>query len=310
MHSLDFAVKYPFSRISKELLSSRNIVPNERIMEMAVSRILDSINKGVISRKEYADELSKIEEIASYAASRMILSYMRNAYLTNKYAVAESKRASSIMQSSREPEGDADALASEFGITFLKYNDSFFVHFASYLKYSPGSLTYKLINRNIKEGFVQVSRSERIRLLEEAVRLHIQKMPIFKLKNRSDVISASKKIISELPRVSPKKISLMRGDNPPCIENLLDDLMKHKNLNHPSRWYLAVYLVNAGLETEKILDIFSNSPDYSEKITKYQVEHAKKRGYVVPSCSTVKGYGLCTADCRIGNPVNWRGKRK
>ena len=88
----------------------------------------------------------------------------------------------------------------------------------------------------------------------------------------------------------------------------MGDVKIHKNLGHQARWFLAVYLINNGMETEKIMEIFSNLPDFSEKITKYQIEHAKKRGYVVPACGTLKGYGFCVTECRIGSPLNWRKK--
>ena len=62
------------------------------------------------------------------------------------------------------------------------------------------------------------------------------------------------------------------------------------------------------MDSEKILELFSNFPDFKEKISRYQIEHAKKQAYVSPACGTVRGYGLCVANCRIGNPLNWRSK--
>jgi DNA primase large subunit len=59
------------------------------------------------------------------------------------------------------------------------------------------------------------------------------------------------------------------------------------------------------MSEEDINGMFSMLPDYSEKVTKYQVGHIKKKGYNVPSCATVMTYGLCCAVCRIGSPLNW-----
>jgi DNA primase large subunit len=54
-----------------------------------------------------------------------------------------------------------------------------------------------------------------------------------------------------------------------------------------------------------IIALFSNAPDYSEKVTTYQVKQIAQRGYSVPSCATVMTYGLCCAVCKIGSPLNW-----
>jgi DNA primase large subunit len=62
------------------------------------------------------------------------------------------------------------------------------------------------------------------------------------------------------------------------------------------------------MSVEKITALYSNLPDFDERITTYQLEHIKKRSYTMPGCSTLLTYGLCCADCRIGSPLNWKGK--
>jgi DNA primase large subunit len=82
-------------------------------------------------------------------------------------------------------------------------------------------------------------------------------------------------------------------------------MKKHENLAHHARWYLATYLLAIGMAEDDVVNVFSAAPDFSEKITRYQVSHIKKKGYSVPSCATVMTYGLCCAVCRIGSPINW-----
>jgi DNA primase large subunit len=56
---------------------------------------------------------------------------------------------------------------------------------------------------------------------------------------------------------------------------------------------------------DAIAGIYSQLPDYSEKTTRYQIHHLRRKGYNVPSCATVMSYGLCCAVCRVGNPIRW-----
>ena len=78
------------------------------------------------------------------------------------------------------------------------------------------------------------------------------------------------------------------------------------NVPHTGRVALAIYLVNAGAPTERIVDYFRHAPDFSEKTTCYQVEYVKNRKYRMPSCATMDSYGACVAECRCGNPLNFR----
>ena len=134
-----------------------------------------------------------------------------------------------------------------------------------------------------------------------------EKIPL--LKNPSDLVKkAAEALKAELPKLEPTRtaVTFKEGDNPPCIEKLLDQLKKHENLNHQARWTLAVYLTNRGMTIEKIFSLYSNLPDFNEKTTRYQLEHIQKRGYTTPACSTMLTYGLCCANCRIGSPLNWK----
>lgn len=305
MENLSFAVKYPFTKQAKEALEESKISINSRIIEKAVNRIKNSL-KGKNPKSSATHPSEMIEEIASYAASRMILSAMKNSYVINKFAVSEAKRAYSYLNI--DSEENIQTLLKEFNFLIKKQNNDYLIHFSTYLKNSPGSVDYRLINRNLNKGSIIINNHERLRLLQEAIKEKVQRIPF--LKNPSkEIKDAVDSIIKELPKISPSKISFKKGDNPPCIESLLISLKKHQNLSHQARWILAVYLLNKKMSSENILELFSNFPDFKEKISKYQIEHAKKQGYTTPSCSTVRGYGLCVANCNIRNPLSWRPRR-
>ncbi|MFA6530245.1 MAG: hypothetical protein WCT31_00810 [Candidatus Micrarchaeia archaeon] len=308
MELSDFCVKYPFSKRAKELLENEQVQINEEIVSLGLKRIKDALGGGI--QKSSALHLQeKVYEVASYAAARMILGHMRNRYLTNRFAVAEAKRASSYLGS--ESVSVVDEIALEFGIVSSNSPTGgiLFVPLPTFVKFAPKSIDYRLINRNVHNGQVEIIYREKVRLIEEAVKKRAEVIPLVKAPPES-IKLAAESLKAELPKLEPQRapVTFKEGDNPPCIERLLDQIKKHENLNHQARWSLAVYLTGRGLEFEKIVSLYSNLPDFNEKTTRYQLEHIKKRGYSTPACATMLTYGLCCADCRIGSPLNWKGK--
>lgn len=304
---LDFAVKYPFSSAAKELLRTEGLSAiTDEVVELAVNRILDSMH-GRPQKRIFTSDADKKEDLLSYAVARMILSHLRNRYLVNKFAVGESKRIHSYLND--EDRETVDRIAAELGVIFTEKDAKVYASVPVFLRFTPRSPHYQLTNRTIKNGLVLVNDSEKKRMAEEAARKRIERVPMVKSPPKT-ITDAGKKILAELPKREVTAIAKIEDSHPPCIAELIDAVKKHQNLPHPARFYLAVYLMGIGLSDEKIMQFFSNFPDFSEKITKYQVEHARKRGYTVPACSTVVGYGLCRANCRIGNPLNWHKRDK
>jgi DNA primase large subunit len=200
-------------------------------------------------------------------------------------------------------------LQEELGIVPRDFEGRMALLIPAYISFSPRSIDYRLIFRNVKGGFVEVNRHEAIRLMEEAVKIHMEETP--PLQNAPKIIREyAKKLMVLVPKEAVMKMSFKEGENPPCIEKLLEQVKAHQNLNHQARWSLAVYLTAKNVSLEKIASIFSNLPDYDEKKTKYQLEHLKRRGYSMPSCATMLSYGMCVADCRVGSPLRWKSWKK
>ena len=131
-----------------------------------------------------------------------------------------------------------------------------------------------------------------------------------------------------LPNVEPEKLGLRRivvktrvaegrvvntpHGNPPCMTAILEALKRGENLPHTARFAIATYLLKRGWDVEQIVELFRNAPDFNEKITRYQVQHIAGRAggrkeYNVPSCKTMKEWGLCVANCGIKSPLQYRG---
>ncbi len=304
-HDYVFAAKYPFSSRAREIMRGISPEIGDLLAEKGFERLSAAL-KGQSGKKVFLHENDAVEEIMAYAAARMILSHMRNRFLANKYAVSEAKRASAYL--AEEKDENISELAKDFGIAlFHPGNGKLAVDIADFLMFAPKDVHYKLVSRELGNGRVLINEKERNRLIEEAVKKHVEKIPEAQAIPPA-IKKAAERLQALLPKIEPQKISFREGENPLCVETILEMFKKHENVGHTGRWLLAVYLINRGMGTEDMLKIFSNAPDYNEKIAAYQIEHARKRGYKMPNCSSVIGYGYCVADCRITNPLNWRKK--
>lgn len=97
---------------------------------------------------------------------------------------------------------------------------------------------------------------------------------------------------------------------PPCIKEILEILIKGENLSHHQRFALATFLINIGVPQDVIVDLFRRSPDFNEKITRYQIEHlaglrGSRKRYLTYSCNTMKALGMCKWECNLKNPVQY-----
>ncbi len=127
----------------------------------------------------------------------------------------------------------------------------------------------------------------------------------------------------------PKPVRLGRGGNgekielpesieelaeceavPPCIRNIVNAMVSAGDIDHSQRLVLVWYLRWVGYDAERIIEFFArHAKDYSERVTRYQVEYAFKRGYLVPSCKTLRekeGWrGICLGCGWDRNPVTY-----
>jgi len=306
MSDLLFCSHYPFSSAAKAYVNGHGMEIVSSYVEKAEERVQEAIVSGKV-RKVPALSEAQEEELALYAIARMIVSCANNRYLINRYAVAEAKKTNDYLSSdsSAHPEY-VDAVAAEFGIKFEKSGAQFLVPLGKYLTYTPRSMDYKLANREVFAGKVRVSNHERVRMLEEAVKKKIERELPIRAAFPAEVKSSGARVLALLPKLEANVVKVGQENYPPCVRRMIEELSLNVNLPHTARVALAIYLVRAGMPTDKIMDIFRGAPDFSEKTTRYQVEYLRTKGYSMPSCSTMDSYGACVAECRCGTPLNYR----
>lgn len=289
------------------------------VRSRAAERVFGAIG-GEISDRQASKDAEVMAELLSYPLARVIVSCLGDQILVRRYALAEAKLAY------RRMKNDSDSLmplAEDLGV-HPSGSDPLKIHFAEYIRaaHRMRDPKWKLVNRDLRDGYLTVTREELMRLMEEMVRDRVLKgLPL-------DVDTAIcerlgeyiKPIRSELEALKTKqKVDLGRveeGAFPPCIKKMLSDIAKGTNLAHSARFALVSFLLQINMPVGDVIALFNTSPDFDDERTRYQVEHiagASGTKYKPPSCATMTTYGNCPGEddlCRrIRHPLSYYERR-
>jgi len=300
--------KYPFLREAVKYVGSLDLTVGDLVeIPGVLSRAEERVRMAVQRGEVYGSARSSDVEILSFPAAVMIAAATRSQQLKRRYALAEAKRAYSLLRMER-PEVIM-AVAENFGWRLILDESAapycFRLHFADYLRYI-GNLRegkWRLVNRALTGGFVLLTREEAARLLSEEVRRHVEERLEEELKNiPKEILAIAENVKLLVPERAaegwevPKELKLEAF--PPCMKALYSAASKGQNVSHAGRFALTSFLVNVGMPAESILELFRNSPDFKERVTLYQIEHiAGEKGsrtkYTPPRCDTLRTHGLC-----------------
>jgi len=266
----------------------------------------------------YEDKFKAKKSILSYLFSRLIVN-LTEEWVRRRYAIKEARRYSELI----ENEDDArkkyvlGILSADLGIkadiSELSSN-SIKVHVSSYLRASSRikSEKWRLINQDLIKGYVELTESDYIRVIEEFLR--------DRLVEKIEIDDEVKKILEPyLKEIEPiifsekEKIGKVKFDKietecfPPCMKKILSDLKAGINLPHTARFAITSFLINIGLDVDDVMALFRSAPDFREDLTRYQVEHiagAKGTEYDCPACDTMRTYHNCYVECKTYHPLS------
>ncbi|MFX1575168.1 MAG: hypothetical protein ACFFB0_20725 [Promethearchaeota archaeon] len=195
---------------------------------------------------------------------------------------------------------------------------NFKIHYIDYLKLSSRLKDdyRKLVNSALANGYVYIKPMQLNRLIQEYVRHKILNQTKENLKivnNFKEKLFNNQKIkdlYDEIMDAWEKKketydysieIGFKEEEDlseifPPCIKEILSKAQEGQNLIHTERLYILWFLNALNYPEEKIINVFSNLPDFDDKKTRYQVKYAMKKGYKPYSCQSLKSMNLCMAN--------------
>lgn len=266
-----------------------------------------------ISSDIYLESLAKARvSVYAYIMMRSAVSKSGEA-VRRRFAISLARSYRLMMEKDRS-EVLPEIMASNFSIRVKKI-DGLWVHVSDYLKASSRirSPEWKLLARNLRKGYVEVSLKEFYRVVEEKMRdLFFEPFTI-----EIEGIERLRRIVTEYEM--SRKASKVEGVKdfelfPPCMKKIAADLRDAANVAHTARFAITTFMLNIGYTVDEILDLFRNAPDFDEDRARYQIEHiAGQRGagkeYDVPSCSTMKTYHNCVADCNVRHPMEYYRRR-
>ena len=275
------------------------------ILERAQQRIEEAILLGSVSQQSKNEDI----EIPSFPIAVMMAAATNDPPLKRRYALAEAKRASELL--TNENREKIMKIAESFNWKIKPVHDGqtydVSLHFTNFLKNAANfhSKKWKLVNRLMLNGEVYLTKVEASRLLEEEVRRHIEEKLGTKVGSLPDTIAKRVERLRQLFSERKGKIKMEELPKdvvipafPPCIKELYDTLASGRNTSHIGRFALTSFLINIGMTTENVVNLFHSLPDFNERLTRYQVEHiAGRRGsrtrYIPPRCDTLRTHGVC-----------------
>jgi len=281
---------------------------SEPILNRAEHRIEEALLYALVSTQLHKDEI----EISSFPVAIMMVASIADKLMKKRYALAEAKRSYNLLKEEKDKNKILE-VARVFNWKIELADDKppyeFALFFTDYLRNAARiqAKGWKLVNRVMLNGEVYLTRGDTARLLQEEVRMHIEKKLDVKEKivlpqNVTNRVERLKQAFTKQKgkiklEGFPKEVVISAF--PPCIKHMYDEITSGHHLSHIGRFTLTAFLTNIGMTTEEVVNLYRSLSDFKERLTRYQVEHiAGARGsrtkYIPPRCDTLRTHGVCT----------------
>jgi DNA primase large subunit len=255
-------------------------------------------------------------DVFSYALARILVSCSKDRGLIDRLTRFEAARAWGFLQ--EEETAKRAYVCGSIGID----PDTRELPVTEYVELVPQLREdrWRLVNRRVVKGTVQIREDELEELIRERIRhvLHRQlPLPV-----PSQACETLAPLLADIQ--ASFQATVMRdfgqveeGAFPPCLQALVGAITAGTNLPHAGRFAIVAFLHNIGMKPPQIMEIFARAPDFDPEKTRYQVEHICGRSgteYTAPSCATLRTTGFCVnrdSTCeRVNHPLSYYRIRK
>ena len=327
VEELKFAQKFPFTETARKIVEEKNFslkdIPPEVVNRARVMALTCAKKKCYFPLVKENREILE-NEILAFPTAKIMLSTLREPRLYEHFAFSVSKAAFKNINEFKNLREILIDLATELKIRFeLTEEKNLFVEIPlpQFLEIFFRDENLKLVNQQVSHGKVYLSEKEFARFITEVIYYRIfSSLPVDLKSVPSALKIEAQKMASELKVRQRKEFKDFLGKLdvnafPPCTAAMYADISEGKNLSHLARFDLATFLVAVGMPAEKIIELFKNTPNFNERVTRYQVERlAGKQGnkYSPPNCAKTVSHQLCqrTPECEgITHPLQFY-KRK
>jgi DNA primase large subunit len=317
MTELSIIAKYPFLNAARNYVKNNGLSVQEllddplyeRARLIGIERLDNAFTKRDIGTRSIVTDSDHIMEVLSYPIARMIAVCIDDVYFKRRYALGEAVHA--YRNLINEPTSFLLNVSKEFDLNVNYFPDSnkIKMFFVDYLRNAPTRYKeWKIINRGLSKGYVDITHKDLARIIQEALRNRINKELDKKDCNKKiynrfieDITRIQNTVLMHRKKMEAEPIGELDVKKlPPCIKKILSSIQAGENVPHVGRFALVSFLSSLKLGTNEILKIFSTAPDYEEDKTKYQVEHItgdiSSTSYKPPGCEKMRTYGICPTE--------------
>jgi len=275
---------------------------------------------GAITGEDPALALGSMEperDVFSYALARILVSCSKERGLIERLTRFEAGRAWGFLQ--EEEEAKRAYVCGSIGIDPAARE----IPVVEYVELVPQLRDdrWRLVNRAISKGMVQLGEDDLEELVRERIRHLLQRqLPLPVPPATCELLSPLLADISASFQATVMRDfgEVEEGAFPPCLQALVGAITAGTNLPHAGRFTIVAFLHNIGMNPVQVMEIFARAPDFDPEKTRYQVEHISGRGgteYTAPSCATLRTTGFCVnrdSTCeRVNHPLTYyRIKKK
>ncbi len=328
--------RYPFFDAAREAVQELEVdlgelVTGERspVLDRARERVEDAISSGRVGDPVRDATV----EVLSYPLARILVSLVDEPALTERYAEAEAERAFALLTNelrnetalrSRTDESlsladilgefdlDEAVSATESG---YRVDVAPYLHLATALREGQ----WRLVQRSLHNGGIELTEPELVTLLREAVRRRVADgLPV----DVPDAIAEA--LTTDVTAIRDQLADVTVPDDldnvdpaayPPCVEALIHRVETGADVPTHSQFILVSFLASIGMEGEEIAERFPDRLDRETVRKQYDRIHGDSRttAYPPPSCATMQAYGDCVNMdelCeRIDHPLEYYDRR-
>ncbi len=296
------AQAFPFSesaeRIVKQSGLSAEDIPSP-VLQRAI-QIVEAVAVG----KNYWQDVQQYEEflerdVLAFPVAKILLSLTKNQSLYERFAEQVSENA--FEQLEKSPEKALD-LGQELGLKVALAEKPFFISLSlnDFLAAQHGLPYLKLVNSRVEKGIVFLNKEEFLQVLKDSVKQRVRdSLPIL-LQKPSQALKEKAALLGQqlFQRQQKMDENILKGKLdlnalPPCMAKIYADLLKGENVNHSARFNIAVFMNAIGMPKESIVQLFSRTPNWNERVSRYQVEGLLQKKYTPANCDTMQSYALC-----------------
>ncbi|MCD6434212.1 MAG: hypothetical protein J7L14_01215 [Candidatus Diapherotrites archaeon] len=300
---LKFAFMFPFTAVAKRIIESKNLslenIPEEIIVE-AKSFLMQALG---MEKPDY--EIPNIREllinkILAFPLSKVFVGLLQSPRAKTDFSNFIEVRTFNYLRRLKDPIKLANALDIDFELNDI---NSYKVPLETFLK-APN----ELVNQTLVNGFVILSENGFNRFLARySAKIVAETLTDLQRENfPKRIVAVADEIRKELFKpVKFDKLEFNVNLLPSCIKTIMQQLLSGENVSHAARFQFAVFMAAIGLPQEKIIEFYKKTPNYSEKMTRYQVERIISRKYSPASCEKMKLYNLCNNECKVKNPIQF-----